>query len=188
MNMQHYEFRHMQPHDRRVVGLNPKFVKRARANNERRAAMRQPAKKLFQHNEHVKAWCRYKIIADTVQEIEEKERLIAAAIEARQSEEAKVGQRIERIKEAFWAVCPIARAEIMGRGQSAEIARWRQALIHCLLENTGASLPRVGRSLNRDHTTCIHARRRVEEAIAEGNYFTRDLRTGHTVFVRRKAT
>lgn len=55
--------------------------------------------------------------------------------------------------------------DLMGPSRHQSVARARQALAHQLHHTlrTRASLPQIGRWLNRDHTSVMHAIRRADE-------------------------
>ncbi|MBB4200610.1 hypothetical protein GGD83_004439 [Rhodoblastus sphagnicola] len=53
--------------------------------------------------------------------------------------------------------------EILGDEKPAAIAAARQEAMWAVKKITNWSLPRIGRRFNRDHTTVLHAIRRVEE-------------------------
>jgi hypothetical protein len=55
--------------------------------------------------------------------------------------------------------------ELMGRIRRQDVARARFALVHQLHHTlrTRASLPQIGRWIDRDHTSVMHALRRAEE-------------------------
>lgn len=93
----------------------------------------------------------------------------------------------ERTKEDLWQVNSVQRAKYMLRYMSKvyglttdqivserrfkDIVRARQSLMWEMWKHLTWSLPRIGRFCgNRDHTTVLHARRRVQEAIESGSY------------------
>jgi chromosomal replication initiator protein len=60
----------------------------------------------------------------------------------------------------------VSVADLTGRGRSARIALQRQVVMYVMREETGASLPQIGRALGgRDHTTVIHGCERVARHI-----------------------
>ncbi len=67
---------------------------------------------------------------------------------------------------AAWVGVPVA--EFISPGRSRRIARPRQFAMHLARELTDASLPRIGKLFGgRDHTTVLHAQRRVRKALSE---------------------
>lgn len=79
--------------------------------------------------------------------------------------------RIYDVIEATQATFGIARADLLGRCKRRPFARPRQ--LCCLVAYEiaeGATLPKIGRLLHRDHTTVLHAKRKMEKFIAEGAY------------------
>jgi len=72
-----------------------------------------------------------------------------------------------------------ATADLYGRGRDRRLAAARQVAIWRARRSTGASSPALGRHFGRDHTTVLHAVRRVEALRARhGGYrdFTDALR------------
>lgn len=74
------------------------------------------------------------------------------------------------IRNVIKAVCDyyeISRDEILSRRRSQYIVRPRQIAIYLARTLTRASLPEIGTKLGGlDHTTCLHAVRKVEELMA----------------------
>lgn len=77
---------------------------------------------------------------------------------------------IEAIVSATARYFGISRIEIKSSRRNVQIVRPRQVAIYMALRLTGRSLPDVGRRMGGlDHTTCIHADRRVFGDILSGN-------------------
>lgn len=57
-----------------------------------------------------------------------------------------------------------------------EVARARQVAMFLARERTPYSLPQIGRCFNRDHTTVIHAVRRIEAMSAADSVFAARVR------------
>lgn len=65
----------------------------------------------------------------------------------------------------------IRQRDIMSERRQQDIVRARHAAMYAMRELTGYSLPQIGRAFKRDHTTIIHACRRVEDiAIRNEDY------------------
>ena len=81
--------------------------------------------------------------------------------------------RTQQIEADFLAVCPfhmsmIRVADSVPGSRRRHYVIWRQALMHAL-QHTGMSLPEIGLYFRgRDHTTVLHAIRRVDRAIQSG--------------------
>lgn len=56
--------------------------------------------------------------------------------------------------------------DIRSPSRVRRIARARQIAIYLASTVRGLSYPAIGRAFNRDHTTCMHARRKVEQLMA----------------------
>ena len=75
----------------------------------------------------------------------------------------------ERIIDAVCAIAHITKQAIVGGRRAARIVRPRQIAAYLMYEMTGLSLPQIGKLLgNRDHTTIMHARRRIAEILESG--------------------
>ena len=65
----------------------------------------------------------------------------------------------------------VGTAEIVGERRHQHVVKARHALMWEMCKHLTWSMPRVGRFLgDRDHTTVLHAKRRVEAAIRAGHY------------------
>ena len=63
----------------------------------------------------------------------------------------------------------ISIEDIISPRRDAKIALPRQIIMYRICKETDWSLPQIGRFLgNRDHTTVLHARNKIERLIAEG--------------------
>ncbi|HEY1190524.1 MAG TPA: helix-turn-helix domain-containing protein [Gemmata sp.] len=69
---------------------------------------------------------------------------------------------VERVAGAFGT----SVKELLGPSRLREILRPRQVAMYLARELTGLSLPRLGAAFGRDHTTVLHACRKVESEIA----------------------
>ena len=57
--------------------------------------------------------------------------------------------------------------EEFAEGRARNVARPRQIAMYLAKQLTSRSLPEIGRKFDRDHTTVMHAVRKVEELIIE---------------------
>ena len=95
------------------------------------------------------------------------EALDAAAVEGLLADPAAddagpVGRVIDRVAAAF-AITP---RELLGRGRLRPVLVPRMVAVALARELTGLSYPRLGAAFGRDHTTAMHACRRVAELVA----------------------
>lgn len=96
-------------------------------------------------------------------------------------------QTAHGLMRAFFVECPYSKADLFSDSRQSDVVVWRHALIHLLYENLALSLPMLGRMIGgRDHTTILHALRKVNAAIGEGRVRRILLSTGHTIYVRHK--
>lgn len=97
------------------------------------------------------------------------------------------GISFSRIKHDAIAASGIQWSQIISNRRDFAIVRWRQAICRAAYELTGMSLPEIGRMLgNKDHTTILHATRKVDECRLAGNTEEVISPTGLTFFVRTK--
>jgi chromosomal replication initiator protein len=61
--------------------------------------------------------------------------------------------------------------KLLGRGRYRRVCRPRQIAMYLACEMTGQSLPQIGRSFGRDHTTVLHARRTIANLIERDAYW-----------------
>lgn len=74
-----------------------------------------------------------------------------------------VGQtREQRITDAISGFTGVEPSDIKGKGRQHKFLGPRRDLIKALRDNLGWSLPQIGRFINRDHTTVLHALRQKE--------------------------
>jgi chromosomal replication initiator protein len=75
---------------------------------------------------------------------------------------------VEEIQQHVAAAFGISRAELIGSSRAAAPLRARQVAILLTREQTGLSLPQIGRLYGgRDHSTVLNALRRIETGISE---------------------
>jgi chromosomal replication initiator protein len=82
---------------------------------------------------------------------------------------------IENIQKTVAEYYKVKVADLLSKRRSRSIARPRQMAMALAKELTNHSLPEIGDHFGgRDHTTVIHACRKVKELILEGNDFAED--------------
>jgi chromosomal replication initiation ATPase DnaA len=83
---------------------------------------------------------------------------------------------IEEIQTAVERHCDVRRAELISARRSAGIVRPRQIAMFLARHLTLHSLPMIGRKFgNRDHTTVLHAVRRIETLRSQDPKLANDL-------------
>jgi chromosomal replication initiator protein len=74
---------------------------------------------------------------------------------------------VEEIQERTCEACGVTLDELLSPSRAARVAFARQVAMYLARELTDATLPAIGRAFgNRNHTTVLHACRRVAERIA----------------------
>lgn len=69
-------------------------------------------------------------------------------------------------------IAHVSVTDLRSARRAREVARPRQVAMWLARKYTPLSLPSIGRAIgNRDHTTVMHAARRVDEMLAEGHPF-----------------
>lgn len=64
---------------------------------------------------------------------------------------------------------------LLGRGRSKEIARSRQIAMYLAREETQSSLPQIGESMGRDHTTVLYGYTKISQRIEEDDSLRREI-------------
>jgi chromosomal replication initiator protein len=80
---------------------------------------------------------------------------------------------LESIQTATAEAYGLSRDRLLARDRSPNVALARQVAMYLARELTDASLPEIGRRFARNHTTVIHAHKRVAEDIAAGGSTSR---------------
>ena len=75
---------------------------------------------------------------------------------------ADVSVIVKRVAAAFG----VKEAELLGPSRFRAVLRARQVAMYLVRELAGLSLPRIGAAFGRDHTTVLHACRKVEDETA----------------------
>lgn len=74
------------------------------------------------------------------------------------------------VRDVERAVCfrfNLTRADMMGPNRERRYARPRQIAMYLARQMAGASLPKIGKHFDRDHTTVLHAERRIASLAAQ---------------------
>jgi chromosomal replication initiator protein len=71
----------------------------------------------------------------------------------------------ENILQIVAGAFSISKDELLGKGRQKHIALARQTAMYLIKENSGLSLPAVGKIFGRDHTTILHACRKVADLL-----------------------
>jgi chromosomal replication initiation ATPase DnaA len=71
-------------------------------------------------------------------------------------------ERANRTIEAAARIAGVEPIAILGRSRKTEIVYGRQLAAYGLRRGVGLSYPKIGRLLNRDHSTIIHSVRKLE--------------------------
>jgi chromosomal replication initiator protein len=75
---------------------------------------------------------------------------------------------LEAIQEAAAAAFNLSRDRLLARDRSPKVAMARQIAMYLARELTDTSLPELGRSFGRDHSTVVHAHKRIAADVAAG--------------------
>jgi len=65
--------------------------------------------------------------------------------------------------------------EMTGEGKSMPLVRQRQVVMWLLRKRLGITFPTIAKMFKKDHTTALHAMRRVDKLLAEGDELTTKL-------------
>src|SRR4051812_17387842 len=75
---------------------------------------------------------------------------------------------VERIQDAAAEAFGLSRDRLLARDRSPKVATARQVAMYLARELTDVSLPEIGRGFGRDHSTVVHAHKRIAADIAAG--------------------
>jgi chromosomal replication initiator protein len=75
---------------------------------------------------------------------------------------------LETIQEAAAAAFDLSRDRLLARDRSPKVAMARQIAMYLARELTDVSLPEIGRGFARDHSTVVHAHKRIAADVAAG--------------------
>jgi chromosomal replication initiator protein len=84
---------------------------------------------------------------------------------------------LEAIQEAAAASFDLSRERLLARDRSPKVALARQIAMYLARELTDVSLPEIGRSFCRDHSTVVHAHKRIAAEVAAGGPSARTVDT-----------
>src|SRR3954452_13012195 len=73
---------------------------------------------------------------------------------------------VEAIQDAAAAAFDLSRERLLARDRSPKVAMARQIAMYLARELTDVSLPEIGRGFGRDHSTVVHAHKRIAANIA----------------------
>src|SRR4051794_10549316 len=75
---------------------------------------------------------------------------------------------LEAIQHAAAAAFDLSRDRLLARDRSPKVALARQNAMYLARELTDVSLPEIGRGFGRDHSTVVHAHKRIAADVAAG--------------------
>jgi chromosomal replication initiator protein len=75
---------------------------------------------------------------------------------------------LETIQNAAAAAFGLSRERLLARDRSPNVALARQIAMYLARELTEVSLPEIGRCFARDHSTVVHAHKRIAADVAAG--------------------
>src|SRR4051794_6304560 len=75
---------------------------------------------------------------------------------------------LEAIQDAAAAAFDLSRDRLLARDRSPRVALARQIAMYLARELTDVSLPEIGRGFGRDHSTVVHAHKRIAADVAAG--------------------
>jgi chromosomal replication initiator protein len=75
---------------------------------------------------------------------------------------------LETIQDAAAAAFNLSRERLLARDRSPNVALARQIAMYLARELTDVSLPEIGRGFARDHSTVVHAHKRIAADVAAG--------------------
>jgi chromosomal replication initiator protein len=73
---------------------------------------------------------------------------------------------LEAIQDAAAEAFGLSRERLLARDRSPKVALARQIAMYLARELTDVSLPEIGRGFGRDHSTVIHAHKRIAADVA----------------------
>jgi chromosomal replication initiator protein len=75
---------------------------------------------------------------------------------------------LETIQQAAADAFNLSRDRLLARDRSPKVAMARQIAMYLARELTDVSLPEIGRGFGRDHSTVVHAHKRIAADVAAG--------------------
>lgn len=87
----------------------------------------------------------------------------------RQAQNAPVRGDVDTILRAVCAEFGVTKDDLLSKKREATISQARQITMYLLREDAGLTVARIGRELERDHSTVLHGCGRIETAIADSD-------------------
>lgn len=87
----------------------------------------------------------------------------------RQAQNAPVRGDVETILRAVCAEFGVSKEDLLSKKREATISQARQIGMFLLREDAGLTVARIGRELERDHSTVLHGCKRIEGATASND-------------------
>lgn len=87
----------------------------------------------------------------------------------RQAQNAPVRGDVDTILRAVCAEFGVTKDDLLSKKREATISQARQIAMYLLREDAGLTVARIGRELERDHSTVLHGCGRIETAIADSD-------------------
>jgi chromosomal replication initiator protein len=98
-----------------------------------------------------------------------------ASLAAPLAEADRTAPTIHAVQDAVCAVLHLSRDDLLSPSRAPRITRGRHLAMYLARDITGLSLADIARAFKRDHSTVIHAIRRVEASLEPGTETHRDL-------------
>jgi chromosomal replication initiator protein len=87
----------------------------------------------------------------------------------RQAQNAPVRGDVETILRAVCAEFGVSKDDLLSKKREATISQARQIAMFLLREDAGLTVARIGRELERDHSTVLHGCKRIEGSVADND-------------------
>jgi chromosomal replication initiator protein len=87
----------------------------------------------------------------------------------RQAQNAPVRGDVDTILRAVCAEFGVTKDDLLSKKREATISQARQITMYLLREDAGLTVARIGRELERDHSTVLHGCGRIETAITDSD-------------------
>jgi len=87
----------------------------------------------------------------------------------RQAQNAPVHGDVQTILSAVCAEFGVSKDDLLSKKREAQISQARQIAMFLLREDAGLTVARIGRELERDHSTVLHGCKRIESATASND-------------------
>lgn len=73
----------------------------------------------------------------------------------------------DKLMQAVCQTCSVSREDVLGKNRQKNLVEARQILMYLYKENLDLSFPAIGKLLNRDHTTVLHAFRKITKDLLD---------------------